>query len=134
MAELIVALMTWIAAEAALVMPPPPHVVMLAADELTELPARQIDVMGFYDRDTATVYLRAEWDPADLRSRATLLHELVHHMQDFNKIPSRCAAEQEILAYELAVKWLRQQGVADPYKVLDTDEFTIMFFSICPDG
>ena len=134
MAELIVALLTWIAAETALVMPPPPHVVLVAEDEMTELATRHIDVMGFYDRDTATVYLRAGWDPADLRSRATLLHELVHHVQDFNKIPSRCAAEQEILAYELAVKWLRQQGVADPYKVLDIDEFTIMFFSTCPEG
>lgn len=134
MAELIVALLTWIAAETALVVPPPPHVVLLAEDEMTELAARHIDVMGFYDRDTATVFLRADWDPADLRSRATLLHELVHHVQDFNKIPSRCAAEQEVLAYELAVKWLRQQGVADPYKVLDIDEFTIMFFSTCPEG
>jgi len=134
MAELIVALLAWIAAETALVMPPPPRVVLVAEDEMPELAVGHIDVMGFYDRDTATVYLRADWDPADLRSRATLLHELVHHVQDFNKIPSRCAAEQEILAYELAVKWLRQQGVADPYKVLDIDEFTIMFFSTCPEG
>ena len=134
MAELIVALLTWIAAETALVMPPPPHVVLVAEDEMAELAPRHIDVMGFYDRGTATVYLRADWDPADLRSRATLLHELVHHVQDFNKVPSRCAAEQEILAYELAVKWLRQQGVADPYKALDIDEFTIMFFSTCPEG
>jgi hypothetical protein len=134
MAELIVALLTWIAAETALVMPPPPHAVLVAEDEMTEQAARHIDVMGFYDRDTTTVYLRADWDPADLRSRATLLHELVHHVQSFNRVPSRCAAEQEILAYELTVKWLRQQGVADPYKVLDTDEFTIIFFSMCPEG
>jgi hypothetical protein len=134
MSELILALLTWIAGETGLLTPSPPKVVLVAEDKMSELTSRHIDVRGYYDRDAATIYLRKDWDPADLRSRATLLHELVHHVQHFNRIPSRCPAEQEILAYELTVKWLRQQGVADPYKVLDIDEFTIYFFSLCPEG
>lgn len=58
---------------------------------------------------------------------------LVHHVQFDNKVPSRCPAERERLAYELTLKWLRERGVADPYAVLSTDAFTIISLSACPE-
>jgi hypothetical protein len=90
-------------------------------------------VEGLYDPAAVTVYLRDDWDAANLRSRATLLHELVHHVQDFNNVPERCRAEREQLAYELTLEWLRQQGAPDPYAVLDIDEFTVLIRSMCTD-
>lgn len=119
-------------------MPPPPTVVLLSAEQMTELaygpdcPVTE-GVYAIYDGSTAAVYLRADWDAADLRSRACLLHELVHHVQYFNQVPARCAAERERLAYDLTLKWLREQGVADPYQLLDIDEFTITLLSTCPE-
>lgn len=133
MNELILAFLAWIAVETGLVVPPPPPVVLVSGVTMLELTHGNSEVRGLYLRDTATIYLRNDWNAADLRSRASLLHELVHHMQFANKVPSRCPAERERLAYELTLKWLREQGVADPYAALNTDAFTIIFLSACPE-
>lgn len=133
MNELVFAFLTWIAAETGLMIPPPPPVVLVSDVKMLELAHGNSEVRGLYSRDSATIYLRNDWNAADLRSRASLLHELVHHVQVANKLPSRCPAERERLAYELTLKWLREQGVADPYEVLNTDAFTIIFFSACPE-
>lgn len=133
MNELVFAFLTWIAAETGLMIPPPPPVVLVSDVKMLELAHGNSEVRGLYLGDSATIYLRNDWNAADLRSRASLLHELVHHVQFANKLPSRCPAERERLAYELTLKWLREQGVADPYTVLNTDAFTIIFFSACPE-
>jgi hypothetical protein len=62
-----------------------------------------------------------------------LLHELVHHVQEFNRLPSRCNAERERQAYDLTRVWLSEQGVADPYAFLKVDELTVTILSSCPD-
>jgi hypothetical protein len=43
----------------------------------------------------------------------------------------RCTAAYERQAYDLQIAWLREQGIADPYKVIGTDEFTIRLMSAC---
>jgi len=137
MSELILALLTWIVTETGLAMPPPPPVVMVSEEHMNELVSGGTevrDVRGLYNRETRIVYLRNDWNAADLRSRASLLHELVHHVQAFNGVPARCPGERERQAYDLTVKWLREQGVVDPYAVLDTDEFTIIIRTMCPEG
>lgn len=137
MSELILALLTWIVGETGLAMPPPPPVVLQSEEQLTERATGGTDVKDFlalYNRDTGIVYLRNDWNPADLRARATLLHELVHHVQAFNGVPMRCIAEGERQAYDLTLKWLREQGAVDPYAVLNIDEFTIITRSMCPEG
>jgi len=136
MSELILALLTWIVGETGLAMPPPPRVVLVSEAQINVMAtgsSDESDVRGLYRRDAAIIYLRDNWNPADLRSRASLLHELVHHVQVFNGVPSRCPAERERLAYDLSLKWLREQGVADPYAVLGLDEFTITIRSMCPE-
>lgn len=116
-----------------LAMPPPPGIQLVNQAQMLRLAGGRTDVGGLYDPEAVTVYLRDDWDAASLRGRATLLHELVHHVQDFNKVPARCRAERERLAYELTLEWLRQQGAADPYAVLDIDEFTVLIRSMCTD-
>lgn len=119
-------------------MPPAPPVLLLTKEQMSVVSFRRAwkpsdNVLAAYDRDSATVYLRNDWDLDELRSRAALLHELVHHVQLFNRIPYECPAAREPLAYGLTLKWLREQGAKDPYALLDTDEFTIMVRSMCPE-
>jgi hypothetical protein len=139
MDDLILALLTWIVVETRLLMPGPPAVVLASETQISQLVQADdlqasANVRALYDHDGATVYLRHDWDRADLRSRATLLHELVHHVQYFNSIPTQCPGSRERQAYQLTVKWLRDQGVADPYALLNIDEFTISVLSICVDS
>lgn len=136
MGELIVALLTWIAAATGLPMPPPPPVVMVSKEQMSVLAFGRAwraddDVPAAYDYDVATVYLRDDWNSADLRGRATLVHELVHHVQQVNDVKYDCPAAREPLAYDMAIKWLREQGEQNPYAVLKTDAFTIAVRSMC---
>lgn len=131
MGQLILALLAWITAETGLSVPAPPVVELISAESMQRLAKGNADVKAIYAHDTKTIQLRDDWQAADLRSRATLLHELVHHVQYSNDVPMSCPAEYERLAYNLTVKWLREQGVADPYEMLHVDEFTIIFLSLC---
>jgi hypothetical protein len=90
-------------------------------------------VVALYDRPTNTIYLPKAWNGAAIYDRAMLLHELVHHVQEFNRLPSRCNAERERQAYDLTRVWLSEQGVADPYAFLKVDELTVTILSSCPD-
>ena len=81
MSELILALLTWIAGETGLAMPPPPTVALVSEEKMNALIAGNTHVSDFralYRRDAAIVYLRDDWNAEDLASRASLLHELVH--------------------------------------------------------
>jgi hypothetical protein len=62
----------------------------------------------------------------------TLVHELVHHVQEAARIPYPCLAARETPADHLQAKWLRDNGVADPYTLMNVDEFTIMMHRLCP--
>ena len=138
MDDLILALLTWIVVETGLLMPAPPPVVLASETQISKIVhASQSqpsgNVRGLYDHEEGIVYLRHDWDRADLRSLATLLHELVHHVQNFNPILSRCPGSLERQAYHLSLKWLGDQGVSDPYAVLNIDEFTIIAITVCLD-
>lgn len=116
--ELVLALLAWIGGQTGLATPPPPSVLFVNEEQMLRLAGGRVDVKGLYDSEAVTVYLRDDWDAADLRSRASLLHELVHHVQAFNRTPSECPGSQAPLAHELTLAWLRQQGAADPLEVL----------------
>jgi hypothetical protein len=45
-----------------------------------------------------------------------------------------CLAALERQAYDLQIKWLREQGVDDPYNVIKTNELGIYMVSVCRDG
>ena len=132
------ALLAWVAAETGLAMPPAPSVVLVPTEQMSVLAYGRDwrpgdDLRALYNRGAATVYLRDDWTIADLRSRATLMHELVHHVQEFNRTPSECPQSREPQAYDLTIRWLREQSPADPYVVLGIDEFSISIMSVCRD-
>ncbi len=136
MAEIVTAMLTWIAAQTGFAQPPPPQIVILAKEQMSEVTYGRRwqaidDVPAAYDRDIETIYLRNDWRLSDLRSRARLLHELVHHAQTCNNVPAQCPADREPLAYHLTLKWLEEQGAPDPYEALGTDEFSIFLRSQC---
>ena len=56
------------------------------------------------------------------------------NVQRFNKIDLPCAAAYERPAYDLQIKWLREQGVDDPYDLIKTNELGIYMLSVCRDG
>jgi hypothetical protein len=125
---LVATLLTWIVAQTGLAAP---DVVPHTAVDQSPI-AKTENVQAFYLRATATIYLPENWRPDGLRNQSILLHELVHHVQLFNSVGMPCDRALERQAYDLQVKWLREQGVADPYKLIGTDEFTVIIFSMCP--
>ena len=132
MNALVFLFLAWIAAETGLELPTPPSVVLVAAEEMRERSVRPGNrVEALYERATATVYLPESWNSEALYDRAMLLHELVHHVQEYNQVASQCNAEREQQAYELTRIWLGEQGVADPYSFLKVDELTVAILSLC---
>jgi hypothetical protein len=153
-ATLTLTLIAWIVSKAGLTAPEPPQISFVPEHQMTHLfdaaahpdqlpqadvPANQgaggahpvSRVLALYLRATATVYLPETWRPGGLRDQSILLHELVHHMQRFNKVVPVCPAALERQAYDLQAAWLREQGVAEPYKLIGTDEFTVLMRSAC---
>jgi hypothetical protein len=138
MSELVAALLVWIAGQTGLAVPPAPSVEFLPREKISERAFGRRwqagdDIRGLYDGKVATVFLLEGWDSAELRDRSILLHELVHHVQAFHGLRYECSARREREAYEMTVKWLRSLGVADPYALMDTDEYTIVAMSACLD-
>ncbi len=133
MDALIAALIAWIVAKTGLTAADPPRIVQIPIEQMVEMTGSTARPQAIYIRKERTIYLRNDWSPDTLVNRATLLHELVHHLQETNNVQAPCERAQEAGAYHLELEWLRQQGVDDPYKLLDTNELAIMLRSICLD-
>ncbi len=136
MDALIVGLVAWICAQTGMLAPPPPRVLYVPQAQLSEMmqgPLREnaLSVNALYAREKETIYLADGWKPDNVRSISALVHELVHHLQNFNKVPAPCLAAYERQAYDLQILWLREQGVEDPYALLDINEFAILLLSRC---
>ena len=136
--SLIAAYIAWIVAQTGLSVPghPPVHLVTPAemakrhgAPEVSGL-----ELQALYNRTEGTIYLPQTWLPDDLRQKSALLHELVHHVQWSNNIDLPCVAAYERQAYDLQIKWLREQGVEDPYALIGINELGIYMLSVCRDG
>jgi hypothetical protein len=136
---LIAAFSAWIAAQIALTAPPPPRVVQIDPAAMQQLAAEgdvqlMYRIRALYGRNGQVVYLRKNWDPEQLNDRSELVHELVHHFQTAHNLSYGCNAEREKLAYELQIKWLREQGVEDPHGLLQINDFFIVMSSVCRDA
>ena len=130
MESLILSMLIWIAAQTGLVVSSPPLIQLVSAEEMQrKVPGHS--VVAFYDRTTTTIYLPTNWDHKTVYRKAMLLHELVHHVQNVNKVSFRCEGEREKQAYALTLRWLTEQGVNDPYGALNLDEFTVGLYSSC---
>jgi hypothetical protein len=155
---LTLALLAWIAAKTGLAAPESPRIAFVPEYQMrgvfeaaaypdrqpqADVPANQrvsdahqtSGILAFYLHATATVYLPETWRPDALRNQSILLHELVHHVQVFNKVVPACHAALERQAYALQATWLREHGIADPYEFIGTDELTVALRSAClPPG
>jgi hypothetical protein len=137
MKELVVALLAWIGLQLGCEPPEPPAVRLVPQHQLLTLaygpaPPDQASVTAVYESRSRTVYLSETWKASDLANRSTLLHELVHHVQETKAITYPCLAAREALAYHLQARFLTENGIADPYAFLQIDEFTISVLSMCP--
>ena len=65
---------------------------------------------GYYDPATGTIYLAKPWSADDPHDISVLLHELAHHRQQAMQYWA-CPNAQELPAYRLQDRWLRQQGL-----------------------
>lgn len=157
MDALIVALIAWIAVRTELSAPHPPRIVFVPRHEMNEIyrgtsngerepqtifssfpvarnPRNPAGVQALYVRADATIYLRKNWRPVGLRNQSILLHELVHHVQNFNHMSQSCPGALEKRAYDLQAAWLREHGAADPYELMGPDQFTVAILTSCmPD-
>jgi len=157
MDALIATLIVWIAAKTGLAAPEPPRIVFVPRHEITELylgvsngeqepqaivsnikgarnPNDPAGVQALYVRADATIYLQKNWRPVELRNQSILLHELVHHVQRFNRVNSSCPGSLEKRAYDLQAAWLREHGIADPYALMGPDQLTVAILTVClPD-
>ncbi len=133
MDALVAALIVWIVAQTGLTVPDPPRIIQIPIEQMVEKTGATARPQAIYVRNERTIYLRNDWSPDSLVNRATLLHELVHHFQQLNNVQAPCERAEEADAYHLELEWLRQQGVDNPYELLDTNELAIMLRSICLD-
>jgi hypothetical protein len=136
MEALISGFLIWICLQIGCEPPPPPAINWVSQQALAERfygakPPTQAYVCGLYDDETQTIFLPDECCPDDLLNQSTLLHELVHHVQEATGMVYPCSAARERLAYELQAQWLQENGVEDPYAAMGVDEFTIMIRSFC---
>ena len=138
MEVLITTYLAWIIAQTGWSAPGCPPIRFVAPGELIRLSGSPensvLEMQALYSISEGSIYLPQEWLPNDLRQKSALLHELVHHAQRFNKIEQPCIAAYERQAYDLQIKWLREQGVDDPYDLIKTNELSIYMASVCRDG
>jgi len=136
--ETIIAVLTaWVISKTGWAVQTPPKIVFVPKHQLVEMMygpgklTKRIQVEALYAPKDRTIYLPRDWDAHKLSSRGALLHELVHHLQRTNNVKVRCVHAYERQAYDLHIAWLRENGVKDPYKFLNVDEFTIRLMSAC---
>ena len=125
MDHLVAVLTLWLSIEFGLpAYAPPPEIEFLPEPELTRLwmegvarrngmdvdtIARQlgeVKIEAFYDDTHATISLAEDWSADSRRDVSTLVHELVHHLQQADGRQYRCPAAREQLAYEAQERWL----------------------------
>ena len=135
---LVATYLAWIIAQTGWSAADRPPIHFVAPSELIRLSGSPenngLEVQALYSVSEGSIYLPQEWLPNDARQKSALLHELVHHVQRSNNIDLPCVAAYERQAYDLQIKWLREQGVDDPYALIETNELSIYMLSVCRDG
>lgn len=64
------------------------------------------EVLGVYNDDEGTIYLRSEPDVGTVAYVSVIVHELVHHLQASAGQRFACPAEREVTAYDAQDEWL----------------------------
>ncbi len=97
--NLIAAYIAWIIVQTGLAAPDHPPIHFATPTEMAMrygAPVNGVlELQALYNIEGGSIYLPREWRSDDLRKESALLHELVHHVQRFNKIDLPCAAAYE---------------------------------------
>ncbi len=133
MDSLVATLIMWIAIQTGLNAPKPPRIVQLPAAQIASMTDGRANPEAIYIYGERTNYFPKAWTPDTLRNRATLVHELVHHVLKMNNIQAPCERAYEAESYRLEFAWLHEQGIDDPYEFLQTNELAIILRSACRD-
>lgn len=150
MKELMLALMTWAASYTGL--PPSTEVPLIEKSTRCEMTQLAFDLpedipceigkddpgpIAVYNHDTKTIHLVEDWSPTKPIDVATLLHELVHHLQNEAGLMdpwSACpGADYEAPAYKTHLAWLDASGL-DGMKESGMNHFLLLSITSCPGG
>ena len=134
MKELLLALSVWAAAATGLPMKPPPDVVFLDRESLNgivfEDRAAPSGMQGQAFYEDGRVFLRSDWRADDIADVSTLVHELVHWLQDGVERPATCRGDSERQAYEAQMKFLGAAGL-DPYATINVSRLGLFLLTTC---
>jgi hypothetical protein len=87
-------------------------------------------VVAVYDRSSETILLPLGWTGATSAEQSSLVHELVHHLQNVAQTRFECPMAAEKLAYLAQDRWLERSG-SSLEKEFELDKFTILISSAC---
>lgn len=140
MKELVLSLILWITAHSGYAWDGTyPKITLVSQTEIckgySKFPSDDCGVLAYYTNADGMV-LNHAFDPTSLRDQATLLHELVHHLQKNYPEKFLCLAAYEPDAYYLEVSWLvKEHGytVDEAWKFLHMDPFYVLAVFQC-DG
>ena len=115
---LLASFMIWINAHTGLTIPHLPDIMFKNDEQLFHMvypgvkyegPEKSVNVMGVYISDT--IYLLNDFDVNDIWDQSILLHELIHHYQEYNDIEDlhECPQRREYHAIMIQKEWLDQQ-------------------------
>lgn len=136
--EIVADLIAWIDAKTGWHAHAPPAIRFVPEAQLSKMFAahseqpKAVHIDALYSRQNDTIYLPTEWNANDVHDRATLLHELIHHLQVINKVEVTCPNVYEFQSYSLTIDWLRAQGVEKPLKLLHINDVVLFMLSQCP--
>lgn len=129
---LMLALMAWASAHTGLpAAERPPVIEFRTAEQMHHMAGAAVgnEIGALYRPGVIT--LPEGWNVRDAGDVSTLLHELVHHLQDagLSRLP-RCAKEG--MAYNAQYAWLAAAGYEDPVDAAGHDGMGYLAATMCP--
>jgi hypothetical protein len=88
------------------------------------------EVVAIYENASKTIYLRDDWTGSTPAELSVLIHEMVHYLQDLQKIKYECPQQREKLAYLAQERWL-QLFERDLLRDFEIDPFTLLVITAC---
>lgn len=80
-----------------------------------------------------SIYLPDDWDKNKIADQSSLLHELVHYMQETNYLTYDCEGDLERLAYYIQEKWLLEEHGLSLYDTIDLNPLGMVAAMMCPE-
>jgi len=115
MKEILTALMIWLGANT------PfntnydiPNILFVTQDQMEQMFYKGSNKMpntlhGLYDKESDTIILSDQWDRRKPWDMSVLLHEMIHYLQDQNKMKFNCLANMEKDAWPIQQLYLEKQ-------------------------